>query len=183
MGSEVVRSDARSVGREHVACNRLRCMARQLTLESFLDSHRLAFVGVSSSPTCPTRQLFRDLVARGHVVIPIRPGVAEIEGVAAQPTLQLAGHVDGVVIMMSRRNSERALEDCRVAGVHRVWLIGDDADGRAAELAAEHAIELVVTPDPRAALALAHGLFRRLTGRIRRITSLVPLMPSLKVTP
>ncbi len=153
-------------------------MARGLTLQSFLGGHRLAFIGVSSSPTCLTRQLFRDLVARGHEVIPIRPGVVEIEGVTAYPSLELAGKVDGVVIMMSRRNSERALEDCRAAEAHRVWLIGDDALGSAAAFAAAHSIELVVTPDPRVALDLAQGLLRRLTGRKKRITNITPIVPS-----
>jgi predicted CoA-binding protein len=147
-------------------------MASCTGLESFLAGHRIAFIGVSTSPTCPTRQLFRGLVARGHDVIPIRPGVAEIEGIEAHSSLHLAGEVDGAVIMMSRRNGERALDECRVAGVRRVWLIGDDVGGAAAAFAAENAIELVISRDPLVALDLAQGLLRRLTGRLKRITSI-----------
>lgn len=156
-------------------------MATAPALDAFLSGHRLAFVGVSSSVECPTRDLFRGLIARGHEVVPIRPGVSEIEGVKAYPSIQLAGHLDGVVIMTSRRNAERALEDCQVAGVRRVWLVGDDTNGDARDYAAHHAIELVVLRDPIAALDHAQGLLRRITGRLRRITSVTQRIPITEV--
>jgi predicted CoA-binding protein len=138
-------------------------------LERFLAGHRLAFVGVSTSAGCPTRALFLGLVARGHEVVPIRPGVSEIEGVKAYPSVQLAGALDGVVIMTSRRNAARALEDCQLAGVRRVWLISDDTGGEVRAFAAQHAIELVILRDPIAALDHAQSLLRRITGRLSRI--------------
>jgi hypothetical protein len=152
-------------------------MATHPDLDSFLSGHRLAFVGVSISADCPTRELFLGLVARGHEVIPIRPGVSEIEGVKAYESVQLAGELDGVVIMTSRRNAERALEDCQLAGVRRVWLIGDDPNGDARAFAARHAIDLVVLRDPIAALDHARGLLRRITGRLRRLTSITQRIP------
>jgi len=151
-------------------------------LDSFLSGYRLAFVGVSISVECPTRDLFRGLVARGHDVVPIRPGVSEIEGVKAYASVQLAGRLDGVVIMTSRRNAESALEDCQLAGVRRVWLVGDDERGDARAYAARHAIDLVVLRDPIAALDHSRGLLRRITGRLRRITSITQRIPTA-VTP
>ena len=152
-------------------------MATHPDLDSFLSGHRLAFVGLSISADCPTRELFLGLVARGHEVIPIRPGVSEIEGVKAYASVQLAGELDGVVIMTSRRNAERALEDCQLAGVRRVWLIGDDTNGEARAFAARHSIDLVVLRDPIAALDHARGLLRRITGRLRRLTSTTQRIP------
>ena len=129
-------------------------MASHSGLEVFLSHRRLAFIGVSASPTCPTRELFRRLIARGHELAPIRPGVSDIEGIKAYPNLLRAGDVDGVVIMTSRRTAERALEECLDAGARQVWLIGEDVGGGIAAFAAEHGI----------------GLLQRLTVRLRRIT-------------
>jgi predicted CoA-binding protein len=143
-------------------------------LESFASAHCLAFVGLSIAADCPTRELFRALVARGHAVIPVRPGVTEIESVKAYASVQLAGAVDGVIIMTSRRNAERALEECHLAGVRRVWLIGDDLSGTARAYAARCSIELVVLRDPIAAFEQRRGMVHRITGRLRRITS-IPL--------
>ncbi|HEX7703116.1 MAG TPA: hypothetical protein VF403_20400 [Kofleriaceae bacterium] len=41
-------------------------MATDPDLDSFLSDRRLAFAGVSTSVECPTRDLFRGQVARGH---------------------------------------------------------------------------------------------------------------------
>ena len=35
------------------------------------------------------------------------------------------------MLMTSRQDAIRALEDCHHAGVSRVWLVGDDATGEA----------------------------------------------------
>jgi predicted CoA-binding protein len=152
-------------------------MATHPDLDSFLSGHRLAFFGVSISADCPTRELFLGLVARGHEVIPICPGVSEIEGVKAYASLQLAGELDGVVIMTSRQGAERALEACQLAGVRRIWLIGDDTSGDARAFAARHSIDLVVLRDPIAALDHARGLLRRITGKLRRLTSITQRTP------
>jgi predicted CoA-binding protein len=152
-------------------------MATHPDLDPFLSGNRLAFVGVSISPDCPTRELFRTLVARGHEVIPIRAGVSEIEDVKAYASVQLAGELDGVVVMTSPRNAARALEDCHVAGVRRVWLIGDDVNGDARAFASLHSIELVVLRDPIAALDHGQSLLRRITGRLRRITGITQRIP------
>jgi predicted CoA-binding protein len=150
-------------------------MPSQPDLEPFASARCLAFVGVSIATDCPTRKLFRALVARGHVVIPIRPGVSEIEGVKAYANVELAGTVDGVVIMASRRHAARALEHCHVAEVPRVWLIGDDASGAARAYAARCAMPLVVLHDPIAASDQKPSMVHRITGRLRRITSITRL--------
>ncbi|MCX5745594.1 MAG: CoA-binding protein [Proteobacteria bacterium] len=144
-------------------------MAVPSEVDPFRSGHRLAFVGVSSGADGPTRDLFLGLVAHGHEVIPILPGVE------AAASLQQAGALDGVVIMTSPRNAERALVDCQRAGVRRAWLIGNDANGDARAFAARHAIELVILRDPIAVFDHSQGLLRRLTGRLRRLTSLANL--------
>lgn len=169
--------ESERVSRACTAIANLVGMAARPDLDSFLSCHRIAFVGVSVSADCTTRELFRGLVAHGHDVVPIRPGVSEIEGKKAYASVQMAGRLDGVIVMTSRRNAERALEDCHLAGVRRVWLIGDDTRGDARAYAAEHAIELVVLRDPIAALDHARGLLRRITGRLRRITGTTQPLP------
>jgi predicted CoA-binding protein len=141
-------------------------------LQPFASAHCLAFVGVSIAADCPTRELFRALVARGHAVIPIRPGVSEIEGVKAYASVELAGAVDGVIIMASRRNAARALEECHLTRVPRVWLIGDDASGTGRAYAARCAMELVVLHAPIAAPDPRPRMVHRITQRLRRITSI-----------
>jgi predicted CoA-binding protein len=148
-------------------------MPSHADLEPFASAHCLAFIGVSIAAGCPTRELFRTLVARGHVVIPIRAGVSEIEGVKAYASVELAGAVDGVIIMASRRNAARALEQCHLTRVPRVWLIGDDASGTARAYAARCAMRLVVLHAPIATSDPRPGMVHRITRRLRRITGIM----------
>jgi predicted CoA-binding protein len=75
-------------------------------VEAFLCARRIAFLGLSTSSRDVSRVVFRALVAGGHVVVPIRPGVLEIESARAYGRVRdVPGVIDGALIMMSRRVS------------------------------------------------------------------------------
>ena len=159
--------DAREyrMSRAHDAC----LVRTPMATHENLGSARLAFIG-ALAPDCPTRELFLGLIVAGHQVIPICAGVSEVGGQKAYASLQLAGELDGVVIMTSQHDAEQALLECILARLGPIWLIGDvipDPRG----FATRHALDLVVLRDPIAALDHAQGLLRRITGRLRRLAS------------
>lgn len=120
----------------------------QRLVDAFLSRRRIALLGVSTIASDPTRKTFRALVATGHEVVPIRPGVDEIEGERAYAHLDdVPGVLEGALIMMSRRTSELAIEECAAVGIVQLWVVtphGLSFDSR--RFCASHSIEVVTTP-------------------------------------
>ena len=88
-----------------------------------LGSTPIALVNVSAVATSPSRVLFRALVERGSQVVPIRPGVAEIDGHPAFARLQdVPIQLGGAILMVAPRLVERYLDDCVEAGLSQVWV-------------------------------------------------------------
>ncbi len=95
---------------------------RQLA-NDFLAQKRLALVGVSHDPKDFTRQLFRDLQARGYDMVPVNPNLSEVEGQPCFARMQeIAPRVDGALVMTPPAATDGVVHDCAAAGVTRVWL-------------------------------------------------------------
>jgi uncharacterized protein len=58
--------------------------------EVLRSSRRIAMIGASSNAMRPSNGVFRYLRAVGYDVVPVNPGEAEVEGVAAFPSLEAA---------------------------------------------------------------------------------------------
>lgn len=98
-------------------------MATAAQIEAFLANRRIAMIGVSVCPDDVTRIALRELVARGHDIIPIRPGVKELEGRRAFPSVfDVTGPIDGAMIFTTPCRAERVVYDCLAREIPRFWL-------------------------------------------------------------
>lgn len=92
-------------------------------LTHFLDGLRLAIVNVSVSPSDPSRELFRTLLRRGTNVVPIRPGVSEIEGQHVYARLQdVPLQLAGAILLVQPLLLERFIAECSDARIPEVWI-------------------------------------------------------------
>jgi predicted CoA-binding protein len=65
--------------------------------ELLRTTRTIAVVGASPDPSRPSHGVFRYLVDAGYRCVPVNPGVAEVAGVPAVPTLAAAGEVLGSI--------------------------------------------------------------------------------------
>ena len=88
-----------------------------------LGSTPIALVNVSAVATSPSRVLFQTLIERGSNIVPVRPGLAEIDGHPVYARLQdVPIQLGGAILMVAPRLVERYLEDCVEAGLWQVWV-------------------------------------------------------------
>jgi uncharacterized protein len=148
-------------------------------IQDFLALHRIALVGLSRNPKDFSRMLFRDMCERGYDMVPVNPCAAELEGRRCFTRVQeITPPVEGVIVMTSRRNSARVVEDCAEAGIRRIWLHRGGGEGSASAeavaLGQEHGIQLVEGHCPFMFLPKTpffhriHGLVLHLTRRYPR---------------
>jgi predicted CoA-binding protein len=92
-------------------------------VRAFLDCRRFAMIGVSHNPQDFSRTLFREFRQRGYDVVPVNPGVSEVDGVACAPRLQdVQPPVDAALLMTSPSVTAQVVEECAQAGIARVWM-------------------------------------------------------------
>src|SRR5262245_40289136 len=94
-------------------------------VDDFLAQKRIAVAGVSrdESRHAVGNLIYRRLKQTGHDVFPVNPHMQTYDGARCYPDLQsIPGGVDGVVIVTRPDVTERIVQDCNDAGVHRVWM-------------------------------------------------------------
>lgn len=92
-------------------------------IREFLGRRRLAIVGVSRNPRDFTRSLFREFVTRGYEVVPVHPGIEEIEGQRCYARIQeIAPPVEAVLVLTPPAITNEIAHDCVEAGVAEVWM-------------------------------------------------------------
>jgi uncharacterized protein len=145
-------------------------------IDRFLGGARIALAGVSSRSDDFSRYVFRELVKRGYDMVPVHPGLKEIEGRPAYGSVtEVPGRLDGVLIMTPPEVAERIVMDCAEAGIGRVWLHRGMGRGavspEAVAFCQAHGIEVVAGQCPMMFLEgtelfhRAHRGWRRLLGR------------------
>jgi len=91
--------------------------------EEFLAQPRIAVAGVSRDSKQPANLIYRRLRDTHHDVYAVNPSAEEVEGDRAYATVgEIAGGVDGVVVVTTPKAAEDVMVDCVSAGVPRVWL-------------------------------------------------------------
>jgi predicted CoA-binding protein len=147
--------------------------------EEFLAQPRIAVAGVSRDPKQPANLIYRRLRDTHHEVFAVNPNAEEVEGDRAYAAVgEIAGGVDGVVVVTTPEVADGVMADCVSAGVPRVWLHRGIGPGSISENAIaygrEHGVSVIAggcpnmfgaTSDPGHRCMLA---MLRLTGKVPR---------------
>jgi uncharacterized protein len=142
---------------------------------AFLGARRIALVGVSRRPGDFSRMVLRELVKRGHDVVPVHPELGEAEGRRCWPRVQdVMPPPDAALLLTPPAVTERVVRDCAEAGVKKVWMHRGTGAGAASEAALAfceaHGISVVRDLCPFMAMQdvgfphRVHGFFRRRLG-------------------
>ena len=145
----------------------------------FLSRRRVAVVGVSRNPQDFSRSVFREFADRGYDVVPVHPGVAEIEGRQCFGRIpEISPPVDAALLMTRPEVTDQVVRECAESGVTCVWMHRSGGPGAVSPAAVEfceaHGISVVAgecplmfLPEPAFPHRL-HRLIRRITGRYPR---------------
>jgi uncharacterized protein len=91
----------------------------------FLESKRIALVGLSRNEKDFTRSVARELLRRGYDVVPVNPaaGSADIEGRRVFARLQyVTPPAEAALLFTAPEVTQAVLRDALAAGVRKVWL-------------------------------------------------------------
>lgn len=89
------------------------------------SARRIAIVGLSPNPARPSHTVGSYLQRAGYEIVPVRPGVAEVLGVPAFPTLAAAAATGPLDVVDVFRRSEAVADlvpDLLAARPRLVWL-------------------------------------------------------------
>lgn len=121
------------------------------------ECRTFAVVGASPDAARPSNGVMRTLMARGYEVIPVRPGVDDVLGQTAFPTLEAIPHPVDVVDIF--RRSDRAgthVDEAIAIGAKAVWLQIGVIDHDAADRARQAGLMVVMDRCP--AIELQKGI-------------------------
>jgi uncharacterized protein len=94
-------------------------------VHDFLAQKRIAVAGVSRSNgrQSAANLIYRRLKTSGHEMFPVNPNMLTFGGDRCYPDVQsIPGGVDGVVIVTRPEITDRIVQECERAGVHRIWM-------------------------------------------------------------
>src|SRR5262245_21679615 len=150
-------------------------MSDSILANRFLAERRFAFVGVSRNPADFSRGLFRELARRGYDVVPVNPGVEEVDGRRCHARLQdVEPPVAAAFVMTPASRSAQVVKDAVAAGVRTVWLHRGVGPGSVTEeavgLGRENGLAVLegcpyMYLEKTEAIHRLHGFFHRLFGR------------------
>ena len=140
-------------------------------VQEFLSSRRIALVGFSRNPKDFSRMLDAEFRKRGYEVVPVHPGVAELDGRRVFPRVgAVEPPADAALVLAPSSQAESVVRDCLDAGVRRIWLHRGGGKGSASPealaLCASRGVAPVVDLCPMMALPgvswphRLHGWFR-----------------------
>jgi hypothetical protein len=92
-------------------------------VQDFIQTRRLAVVGVSRSAQKFGTAIYTELKARGFEVFGVNPQMDVIDGDKCYASIaDLAGKVDGAVICLPPQKAAEVIRDAASAGVKKIWL-------------------------------------------------------------
>jgi predicted CoA-binding protein len=149
-------------------------MSNLESARELLAQGRYALVGVSRDQKDFTRLVLRELVKRGHDVVPVNPAAAgtDLDGRRAFARLKdVTPPVGGAIFFTAPAQTEAAVSDALAAGVRRLWFhrgggAGSSSPGAVAACRAA-GVEPITDLCPFMALPHAgwfHGLHALLRG-------------------
>ncbi len=83
----------------------------------------IAVVGLSDNPDRPSHRVAKALQGFGYRIVPVRPGVREVLGEKAYPSLaELPVMPDLVDVFRAPEHVPAIVDQCLAMGVRRLWL-------------------------------------------------------------
>ena len=148
-------------------------------IDDFLSGHRIAIVGVSTDAHDFSRGVLSELVGHGYDVVPVHPGVDEIDGRKAYARVQdVPGIVDGALLMTPPSASAQVVHDCADAHIPRVWMHRGAGSGAVSDEAVafcrEHGIEVVAGRCPLMFLGHPTAFVHRLHAGVLKLSGNFP---------
>ena len=100
-------------------------------IDEFLKLKRIAVVGVSRDKNHFSRMVFRAFAERGYDVVAVNRAGGEMEGRRCFASIaEVEPAVAGALVMVPAAGSAAAAEECREAGVEKLWVYkGENAGG------------------------------------------------------
>ncbi|MBP1700985.1 MAG: CoA-binding protein [Chloroflexi bacterium] len=142
-------------------------------IQDFIESKRLALIGVSRDEKKFSRMAYKELKARGYQVYAVNPAVDQIDGEPCYPDLMpLREKIDGVLVAVSSGQVLQVLRQAAEIGVKNVWLQQQTESPEAISLGQQLGLNLVsgkcilmYAPPIRSYHAWHRG-FMRVIGRL-----------------
>lgn len=142
-------------------------------IQDFIESKRLALIGVSRDEKKFSRMAYKELKARGYQVYAVNPAVDQIDGEPCYPDLMpLREKIDGVLVAVSSGQVLQVLRQAAEIGVKNVWLQQQTESPEAISLGQQLGLNLVsgkcilmYAPPVRSYHAWHRG-FMRVIGRL-----------------
>jgi uncharacterized protein len=142
-------------------------------IQNFINSKRIAVVGVSRSGKKFGNMAFAELKKRGYQVFQVHPEAKEIGGEPCYPNLvALSDKVDGVLVVVPPQQAIHAVGDAVAAGLRNVWLQQGAESPEVLAMARNQNINLVsgkcilMYAPPVTSFHNVHRFFMRLFGQL-----------------
>lgn len=92
-------------------------------VDDFVSQKKLAVVGVSRNSRKFGNFAYHELKARGYQVFPVNPNLDSVGEDRCYPSLNtLPEKVDGVVVVVPPKETEKVVQETDAAGIKRVWM-------------------------------------------------------------
>ncbi|MBN1427458.1 MAG: CoA-binding protein [Anaerolineae bacterium] len=92
-------------------------------IEDFINSKRVAVVGVSRNGKKFGNMIYTELKDRGYQVFPVNPSAQQIDGETCYPDITaLKDRIDAVVICVPSTQAEAVMKEAAAVGPRNVWL-------------------------------------------------------------
>jgi predicted CoA-binding protein len=142
-------------------------------IQDFVNSKRIAVVGVSRDKTKFGNTAFTELAARGYQVFAVHPTAQEVAGAHCYPNLAaLRGQVDGALVIVSPQQAVSVLREAAAIGLKNVWLQQGAESPEALALARDLGLNLVARKcvlmyaPPVRSFHAWHRVFAKLFGQL-----------------
>ena len=142
-------------------------------IEEFMQSKRLALIGVSRSEKKFGNIIYTELKQRGYQLFIIHPDAQEIAGERCYPNLAaVQGQVDGVIISVSPAKAVKAVREAAGAGITKIWLQQGVENAEVVALGRELGVTLItgkcilMYATPVTGMHSWHRTFARLFGQL-----------------
>lgn len=105
-------------------------------IDEFLSQKKMAMIGMSRNPKDYTRNLTKDLTARGYEIIPVNPNTSEIEGKKCYSNVTaIEEKVDAALIFTKGETLSSNLDEVVKKNIKSIWLnfgeaLTDDVAGK-----------------------------------------------------